>query len=253
MKKYNIQNYVRYKDDLKQSLDRNARADESGRLFSNDEYIVQWLPLVENLARKFSTSDQASGVMSINDLIQEGAYGLTAAVHKIDWNKINDSDDPEKTLKSFLSKRIKGAIRRAIDINRGDVRIPEHKLNEIRKNPDDENLVAMFFNSVFTSIDVSYDDSESPFLQIADTSEPYNILLMNQYLLGLMKQHLTMQQYDVLRLSYGLDQPKMPASQIASHIGINVATANVRISQIKREAIDTLIAKTDPTQVLDFV
>jgi DNA-directed RNA polymerase specialized sigma subunit len=138
MKKYNIQNYVRYKDDLKQALDRNARIDESGRLFSNDEYIVQWLPLVENLARKFSTSDQASGVMSINDLIQEGAYGLTAAVHKIDWNKINDSDDPEKTIKSFLSKRIKGAIRRAIDINRGDVRIPEHKLNEIRKNPEDE-------------------------------------------------------------------------------------------------------------------
>ena len=63
MKKYNIQNYVRYKDDLKQALDRNAKVEESGRLFSNDEYIVQWLPLVENLARKFSTSDQASGVM----------------------------------------------------------------------------------------------------------------------------------------------------------------------------------------------
>lgn len=253
MKKYNIQNYVRYKDDLKQALDRNARVDESGRLFSNDEYIVQWLPLVENLARKFSTSDQASGVMSINDLIQEGAYGLTAAVHKIDWNKINDSDDPEKTIKSFLSKRIKGAIRRAIDINRGDVRIPEHKLNEIRKNPDDEQLVSMFFNSVFSSIDASYDDSENPFLQIADNSEPYNILLMHQYLLGLMKQHLTPVQYDVLRLSYGLDQPKMPAMQIANHVGISVATANVRISQIKKEAIDTLIANTDPSQVLDFV
>ena len=38
-----------------------------------------------------------------------------------------------KTLKSFLSKRIKGGIRRAIDKNRGDIRIPEHKLNEIRK------------------------------------------------------------------------------------------------------------------------
>jgi len=87
--------------------------------------------------------------MSINDLIQEGAYGLTAAVNKIDWNKINDSDDPDKTIKSFLSKRIKGAIRRGIDINRGDVRIPEHKLNEIRNNPEDEALVAMFFNSVF--------------------------------------------------------------------------------------------------------
>jgi len=253
MKKYNIQNYVRYKDDLKQALDRNAKVEESGRLFSNDEYIVQWLPLVENLARKFSTSDQASGVMSINDLIQEGAYGLTAAVHKIDWNKINDSDDPEKTIKSFLSKRIKGAIRRAIDINRGDVRIPEHKLNEIRKNPDNEAMVALFFNSVFSSIDAFNADDENPVFQIADNSEPYNIGLMNSYLLGLMREHLTPVQYDVLRLSYGLDEAKMPAMQIANHVGISVATANVRISQIKKEAIDTLIANTDPSQVLDFV
>ena len=253
MKKYNIQNYVRYKDDLKQALDRNAKAEESGRLFSNDEYIVQWLPLVENLARKFSTSDQASGVMSINDLIQEGAYGLTAAVHKIDWNKINDSDDPEKTIKSFLSKRIKGAIRRAIDINRGDVRIPEHKLNEIRKNPDNEAMVALFFNSVFSSIDAFNVDDENPVFQIADNSEPYNIGLMNSYLLGLMREHLTPVQYDVLRLSYGLDEAKMPAMQIANHVGISVSTANVRISQIKKDAIDTLIANTDSSQVLDFM
>ena len=126
MKKYNVQNYVRYKNDLDQALKRNDRFEkkEPDHAMSLDNYIVSWLPLVENLARKFSTSDQAAGVMSINDLIQEGAYGLTAAVRKIDWDKINDSDDPEKTLKSFLSKRIKGAIRRGIDINRGDVRGP---------------------------------------------------------------------------------------------------------------------------------
>jgi len=255
MKKYNIQNYVRYKNDLEQALKRGEKweAANPDHVMSNEQFIVTWLPLVENLARKFSTSDQASGVMSINDLIQEGAYGLIAAVNKIDWNKINDSEDSEKTIKSFLSKRIKGAIRRAIDINRGDVRIPEHKLNEIRKNPEDDMMVALFFNSVFSSIDAYNDDNENPLFQIADTSEPYNIGLMNSYLLGLMKQHLTPVQYDVLRLSYGLDQAKMPAMQIANHVGISVATANVRISQIKKEAIDILIANTDPTQVLDFM
>ena len=251
MKKYNIQNYVRYKNDLETVLLRNENL-EWGDM-SRDQLVAQFMPLVENLARKFSTSDQASGVMSINDLIQEGNYGLVAAVDKIDWSKIIDSEDPEKTIKSFLSKRIKGAIRRAIDINRGDVRIPEHKLNEIRKNPEDDMMVALFFNSVFSSIDAYNDDNENLLFQIADTSEPYNIGLMNSYLLGLMKQHLTPVQYDVLRLSYGLDQAKMPATQIANHVGISVATANVRISQIKKEAIDILIANTDPTQVLDFM
>jgi RNA polymerase sigma factor (sigma-70 family) len=255
MKKYNIQNYVRYKNDLEQALKRGEKweAANPDHVMSNEQFIVTWLPLVENLARKFSTSDQASGVMSINDLIQEGAYGLIAAVNKIDWNKINDSEDSEKTIKSFLSKRIKGAIRRAIDINRGDVRIPEHKLNEIRKNPENDMMVALFFNSVFSSIDAYNDNDENPLFQIADTSEPYNIGLMNSYLLGLMKQHLTPVQYDVLRLSYGLDEAKMPAMQIANHVGISVSTANVRISQIKKDAIDALIANTDPTQVLDFM
>ena len=255
MKKYNVQNYVRYKNDLQQALDRGKRFEknEPDHAMSNEAYIVSWLPLVENLARKFSTSDQAAGVMSINDLIQEGAYGLTAAVNKIDWNKINDSDDPDKTIKSFLSKRIKGAIRRGIDINRGDVRIPEHKLNEIRNNPEDEALVAMFFNSVFSSIDVPTNDSENPFIQVPDNSEPYNTDLLNAYLLTLMQKHLNKTQYDVLRLSYGLDTDKMSAANIANYVGISVATANVRISQIKKEAVDTLIANTDSTQVLDFL
>ena len=34
------------------------------------ELIVKFLPLVETLGRKFSTSDQASGVMTIMDIIQ---------------------------------------------------------------------------------------------------------------------------------------------------------------------------------------
>jgi DNA-binding CsgD family transcriptional regulator len=68
-----------------------------------------------------------------------------------------------------------------------------------------------------------------------------------------MKQHLTPQQYEVVRLSYGLDTDRLPANEIAKHLNINVATANVRISQIKKDAIDIFIANTDVSQVLDFL
>ena len=257
MKKYNIQNYVMYKEDLLASMPEEkfiAGTDEQDfGAYKRDDLIVRFLPLVESLARKFSTSDQASGVMSINDLIQEGSYGLIAAVDKIDWVTINESEDAEKTIKSFLSKRVKGAIRRAIDINRGDVRIPEHKLNEIRKSPDDEKMVALFFNSIFSSIDAYTDDDENPIFQVPDTSEPYKLVLMNKYLLSLMTEHLNIMQYDVLRLSYGLDTDKMSANQIADLLNINVSTANVRISQIKKDAIDILISKTDASQVSDYL
>ena len=246
-----------YKEDLLASMPEEKFIAETDQqdfgAYSRDDLIIRFLPLVESLARKFSTSDQASGVMSINDLIQEGSYGLVAAVDKIDWLTIDESEDAEKTIKSFLSKRIKGAIRRAIDINRGDVRIPEHKLNEIRKSPDDEKMVALFFNSIFSSIDAFTDDEENPMFQVADTSEPYKLVLMNKYLLSLMSEHLNIMQYDVLRLSYGLDTDKMSANQIADLMNINVSTANVRISQIKKDAIDILIANTDASQVSDYL
>ena len=124
MKCYNIQNYIRYKKDIKQwskRVDWCRPWDEMTR----DELIVKFMPLAENLARKFSTTQQASGVMTINDLIQEGNKNLTIAVDKIVWDTIYEAEDPEQRLKSFLSKRIKGGIRRAIDIQRGTMRIPE--------------------------------------------------------------------------------------------------------------------------------
>ena len=112
----------------------------------------------------------------------------------------------------------------------------------------------MFFNSIFSSIDATYNtDEENPLYQIPDNSEPYNINLLNTYLLSLMKQYLTAIEYEVLRLSYGLDCDKHSANYIAGRLNINVNTANVRVSQIKREAINKLIANTDANQVIDYL
>ena len=150
MKKYNVKNYIRYKEDVKASMPEDKFYD----YYTRDELIIKFLPLVENLGRKFSTTQQASGVLSINDIIQIGSEALTRAVDKLDWDMLNESEDIEKTLKSFFSKRIKGAMRRRIDMARGNMRIPEHKLNEIRKdNGKDQKMVSMFFNSIFLSID----------------------------------------------------------------------------------------------------
>ena len=238
MKKYNIKNYIRYKEDVKECMpDEEFDYIELTR----KNLIIKFLPLVENIARKFATSQQASGVMSILDIIQEGSAGLTKAVDRLDWTVLNESEDIEKTLKSFLSKRIKGAIRRAIDKNRGDIRIPEHKLNEIRKdNGKDQKMVAMFFNSIFLSIDAQPTDDENSMYQIPDKSEPYNIQLMNVYLVGLLKKHLTDKEFEVLRLSYGLDCEKHSAKEIAQHLSITGASDYVRVSELKKQAVQKL-------------
>ena len=250
MKKYNIQNYVRYKEDIKLSMPEGLFWDE----YTRDQLVVKFMYLVENLARKFSTSQQASGVMTINDLIQEGSIGLISAIDKLNWETLKESEDIEKTLKSFLSKRIKGSIRRAIDINRGDMRIPEHKINEVRRNPKNEAIVSMFFNSIFNKLETGVNsDGENIYHQIEDNHPKYNLDILNAYLVSIMKTYLDDTQFQVVRLFYGLDCDKMQASEIAKFLGIQVNTANVRISQIKKEAIDKLIVNVSPSQVVDYL
>jgi len=249
MKKYNIRNYIRYKEDLKQSYPKYKEFHK----YNRNDLIVKFLPLVENVARKFSTADQASGVLDITDLIQLGSLGLCHAVDKLDKERLLESEDQEKTLKSFFSKRIRGAIRRGIDTHRGSMRIPEHKLNEIRRNNKNEKMVEMFFNSIFLSIDAKPLDQDDMIYQIPDNSEPYNIGLLNSYLKSLLKKHLDFREYEVLRLSYGLDCEKHSAKQIAVMLNITGASDYVRVSELKKQAVQKLINNVDHSQVLDYL
>ena len=252
MKHYNIQNYIRYKKDLERSYKRLKEAYDY-RDYNNEELTILFMPLVENIARKFSTSQQASGVMSILDLIQEGNFGLVSAINRIDWDTIYESEDPEKRLKSFLSKRIKGAIRRGININRGGIRIPEHKLNEINRNFEtDKKMVAMFFNSVFASLDdEAFKDKGYAYQQTDE--ERYKSHMFTRYILDLLRIYLNQKEYDVIRMSYGLDCEKHTANEIAKKLKIPGSSSYVRISNIKKQAIQKLIENVEHSQVIDFL
>ena len=249
MKKYNVKNYIRYKEALKVSMPVNKQYS----FYTRDELIVRFMPLVENISRKFATSQEASGVMSIMDIMQEGHVNLIKAVDKIDWEKLLNSDDLEKSLKSFLSKRIRGGIRRAIDKNRGTMRIPEHKLNEIRKDGGkDKKMVEMFFNSIFLSVDAK-PANEDMVYQIPDKSDPYNETLLNAYIMSLLTKHLEWNEMFVLEKSYGLTGPKWSAKEIADKLDIKGVSAYVRVSELKKQAVQKLIDTVDHSQVLDYL
>ena len=251
MKKYNIQNYIRYKEEIKALKPKG----DVWNYFDRQEVIHKYLPLVENLARKFSTRDQASGILSILDLIQIGSEALVRATDKLDWSELEPSRDIDQTLKSFFSKRIKGAIRRRIDMHRGNMRIPEHRLNEMRKNGGkDKKMVELFFNSIFLSIDSKNDATGESFANsIEDPTSDYNVEILNVYLLSLMSIYLNTKQYDVLKYSYGLACDKLPAKEIAKKIGLTGTSAYVRVSELKKEAINELIDNVDHSQVVDYL
>jgi len=250
MKQYNSENFNRYKKDVKSSQPESKAWDE----YTRDELIVKFMPLVENIARKFKQSDAASGVLSLNDCIQFGNIGLVKAIDKIVWETIEGSFDPEKTIKSFLSKRIRGAIRRSVDGNRTGMRIPEHKLNEIRKDFDNEENSSIFFNSIFDSIDVQLEDENSYLYQVEDTSEdPMRKEKLHSIIRDIMLKHLTDKEYHVIRLSYGLGCDKMSAKQIAAKLNMPGASSYVRVSQLKKQAIEKLRSVMTHSQVADYL
>lgn len=249
MKSNNNKNYRRYKNDIKSNQPENKPWNE----YTRDELIVKFLPLVENIARKFSVSDAASGVMNIDDLINIGNIGLIKAVDKIVWSRIIESNNPEKSIKSFLSKRIRGSIRRGTDINRSPMRIPEHKLNDIRKGfEDDKEKQAMFYNSIFTSIDEQINDNM--YMQIADESDdPLKIEVLHKKILNIMLKHLTEKEFHIIRYSFGLGCNKKSAKQIAEILNIKGSSSYVRVSQLKKQALDKLKKVMDYSKLSEYL
>ena len=250
MKKYNQTNFSRYKQDVKASQPEGKFWDE----YTRDELIIKFMPLVENIARKFKDSDAANGVVSLSDRIQFGHIGLIKAVDKIIWKQILTSKDPERTIKSYLAKRIRGAIRRATDANRSGMRIPEHKLNEIRNDFENHKNSELFFNSIFQSIDATIGDEENMLMQIPDTSEdPMKKENLSYKLRGIMLKHLTEKEYHVIRLSFGINCDKLSAKQIAEKLNMKGSSSYVRVSQLKKQAVQKLIDNVDHSQVLDYL
>ena len=72
-------------------------------------------------------------------------------------------------------------------------------------------------------------------------------------LISLLKQHLDVNEFNVLRLSYGLDCEKHSAKEIAKYLGIEGVGAYVRVSQLKKQAVDKLIESVDHSQVIDYL
>ena len=66
MKNYNVKNYARYKQDLKRSgaAVEGLMWDE----YDREDLIIKNMPMVESIARKFNTAQQASGILNLEDM-----------------------------------------------------------------------------------------------------------------------------------------------------------------------------------------
>ena len=68
-----------------------------------------------------------------------------------------------------------------------------------------------------------------------------------------MLQYLNHKEFQVIRLSFGLDCDKHSAKQIASILGMKGDSSYVRVSQLKKQAIERLIDNVPHSQVVDYL
>ena len=68
-----------------------------------------------------------------------------------------------------------------------------------------------------------------------------------------MKKYLNENEYEVLRLSYGLDCDKHSGKDIAKLLNITGVSDYVRVSELKKQAVQKLIDSVDHSQVLDYL
>ena len=96
-------------------------------------------------------------------------------------------------------------------------------------------------------------NDEDMVYQIPDKSDPYNEVLLNSYIISLLNKHLTSDEALVLNKSYGLDGKKWSANDIAAALEIKGVSAYVRVSELKKQAVQKLIDNVDHSQVLDYL
>ena len=66
-------------------------------------------------------------------------------------------------------------------------------------------------------------------------------------------EYLNPKEYQVIRLSYGLDCNKHSAKEIAEVLGIKGSSSYVRVSQLKKQGIKKLIDNVPYSQVVDYL
>jgi DNA-directed RNA polymerase specialized sigma subunit len=68
-----------------------------------------------------------------------------------------------------------------------------------------------------------------------------------------MLANLTDKEYLVLKLSYGIGCDKLSAKEIADKINMKGTSSYVRVSQLKKQAINKLKKVMDHSQVIDYL
>lgn len=200
---------------------------------------MRFAKLVMKYALPIDRNESRIGVLDFNDVLQNAFLGLLEGWKNIDWDKVENADNRDKTIANFLSARIIGSIKRENFKTAVGVKIPER---EITKTIKEEVAERIFGNWMFNfKLD---DHSPGTMLRyidlIEDREEPYRTHMLNAKLSGMLHR-LPAKQRKILDWSFGLNlDNKMSIRDIADELNMS----EIGVKKAKARALDKL--RDDP-------
>ena len=212
MKKFNYRAFNQYRYDVSVSRDDMTR----------------FYPHVINIANTFPRDSIAIGVLNIEDLIQAGNVGLVEAWNRVDWDKIENSTNPDGELWSFLKTRIKFAIRQSINTNANSIRIPTRDIKEASKNmKSHEKLLVGTFGMFF---------DKNRFLTDVIDPAPWIAIQLEEIINDeLYKVETNYDNIDILLKFYGVGFDKTSRKQLAKEYKKNETNIGVILNRTRKK------------------
>ena len=135
---------------------------------SRNDKLHDIFPHVLTIANTFPRQSIATGALDLNDLVQAGHEGLIRAWQKVDWERINASNNPDGELWTYLKNRIKWSIRREIDKHSQHISTPINIIEYARRDQDYygvdrvlTNIFPEFFDKYFR-----YVEDNTPYISV---------------------------------------------------------------------------------------
>lgn len=232
MKFFSNETWVTHRQDLKNIYGKGIIEQPLERFIvnrDNNKWNYPMIAIASSVAREWP----AVGLLDLHDLYQACYACLLYTYNRVDWDKINNSDEPKVRLWKYIKKSVTLDMRHYINDKKDGMKVSKKALWEKGKQKD-------FFTMLFPQMWFWENDEK---ISIADPpTSKYDIELLSEGLNDVMRLSLTDTERVILEMSFGIDQPKDEPRSF-KHIANYLSLKEGNVRKIKSRSIKKLRTK----------